>query len=404
MDENRRDNEIENSENTIEKAENVIEAESVGTEAPVRSFSENLTLDLTEGLHSVLYKKIGNLTIGDARIANVFSNFLKEVECGKSFRIIDILASAENVVKGGEPKENGGNLVYCYDYINIANKNVANKLLANSIGGLYSLIAVHNGIALDIDSVGSSVPAAESRRYLIIPPKKEAKFLEIARYNEIKLVKAGEIITENKIYLSRNNEIIATVDKGLINSDDALSVAINESHYSSFIAGYNAVCSLALCNCISVNNLVRFGLGGDIASICARALGIYSALTYLKLLPLRMVYTNEATVSVAVSRPNIADGDYLYMLKLRNDQNGLPDKVHYGQLYYYLGEKKKMNIIKDVLPIRENIGRVINRLSRADLEYVQLAQVPDNCFGVIVSVGRGESVNGVKLGYFKGIQ
>ena len=92
------------------------------------------------------------------------------------------------------------------------------------------------------------------------------------------------------------------------------------------------------------------------------------------------------------------------MLKLRNDQNGLPDKVHYGQLYYYLGEKKKMNIIKDVLPIRENIGRVINRLSRADLEYVQLAQVPDNCFGVIVSVGRGESVNGVKLGYFKGIQ
>jgi hypothetical protein len=79
----------------------------------------------------------------------------------------------------------------------------------------------------------------------------------------------------------------------------------------------------------------------------------------------------------------------------------MPEKAHYGQLYYYLNEKKKLNIIKDVLPVRENISKVINRLSRADLEYVSLSSIPEDCFGVIVSVGRGESVNGIKLGYFK---
>ncbi len=394
-----------NMNENIENAE-VVEQPQVSEEKSERisTFSENLTNDLSNGLHSVLYKKIGNMTITDSRIAEVFSAFLKEVECGKTFRIIDILNTAEAVVKNGEPKENAGNQIYCYDHINIANKSVSSKLLANSVGGIYTLFSIHNGLALDIDSIGSSVPAAEAKRYLILPPKKVEKFLEIARHNEIPVSKAGEVISENKIYLARNNEIIAEVDKAAMQEDTAISVALGTECYSAFTAGYNAVCSLALCNCVSVNNIIRFGLGDDISSICAKALGIYSALTYLKTLPIRMVYTNEKTVSVAVSRPTICDGDYLYLLKLRNDVNGLPDKAHYGQLYYYLTEKKKMNIIKDVLPIRENISKVIHRLSRTDLEYVPLAQLPENCFGVIVSVGRGESVNGVKLGYFKGNQ
>ena len=393
----------ENVENT-DKNVNVENNKECEAPESTPTFSENLTYDLTNGLHSVLYKKINNITIADSRIANVFARFLKEVECGKTFRIIDIIASAEAVVKGAQPKENAGSQIYCYDHINIANKSVAAKLLQNSVGGIYSLFAIHNGLALDIDAIGSSVPAAEAKRYLVLPQKKVSKFLEIARCNQISLVKAGEVISENKIYLSRNNEIIAEVNKDSFDDESQVSVAIGGEHYSSFVAGYNSVCSLALCNCISFNNLVRFGLGDSIASVCAKALGVYSALTYLKTLPIRMVYSNESAVSVAVSRPNVVDGDYLYLLKLRSDENGLPDKAHYGQLYYYLGEKKRLNVIKDVLPVRENIGKVINRLSRSDIEYVSLAQVPENSFGVIVSVGRGESVNGMKLGYFKGIQ
>ena len=384
------------------ETEQVVEAEQAEERIP--TFSENLTNDLSNGLHSVLYKRINNITIADARIADVFSRFLKEVECGKTFRIIDIISSAESVVKNKEPKENAGAEIYCYDHINIKDKNVSAKLLENSVGGIYTLFAIHNGLALDIDAIGSSVPAAEAKRYLILPPKKVAKILEIARYNQIPLAKAGEVITDNKIYLARNNQVIAEVDKNCIESEAPVSVAITAQHYASFVAGYNAVSALLLCNCVGGNNVIRFGIGEDVAAVCAKALGMYAALTYLKTLPVRMVYTKEATVTVAVSRPQVADGDYLYLLKLRNDENGLPEKAHYGQLYYYLNEKKRVGIIKDVLPLRENVSRVIERLSRADLEYVSLASVPENCFGVIVSVGRGESVNGMKLGYFKAVQ
>lgn len=404
MDENMNLNEsVESAESVEEK----VKEETQNVEAPEKimpTFSENLTNDLSNGLHSVLYKKISKVAISDSRIAKIFEGFLKDVECGKNFRVIDIISAAESVVKNADINENAGNQIYCYDHIKITDKNVASKLLRYSVGGIYSLFAISNGLALDLDAIGSSVPAAESKRYLILPPKKVSKYLEIAKYNNIPLSKAGEIIADSKIYLSRNNEIIAEINKDSFDDDISQSLTIGPEHYASFAQGYNSVCSLALCNCVSYNNLVRFGLGDGIASVCAKALGIYSALTYLKTLPLRMVYSNEGSVSVAASRPNVSDGDYLYLLKLRKDENGLPDKAHYGQLYYYLGEKKRLNIIKDVLPVRENIEKVINRLSGMNMEYVPLAQVPENCFGVIVTVGRGESVNGVKLGYFKGIQ
>lgn len=393
--------ENENKENEQSTKEELIN-ENANQEKKTLTFSENLSNDFSNGLHSVLYKKINNVTINDSRIAEVFSRFLKEVECGGSFSVMDILTASESVVKGTEPNENAGNLIYCYDHLYIANKSVAAKLLNNSVGGIYSLFAIHNGIALDIDAVGSSIPAAEAKRYLLIPPKKERKFLEIAGYNDILLVKAGVVIAENKIHLSRNDEIIASVDKAVMQDNSHNSIAIGPEHYAAFTAGYNAVCSLTLCNCVGYNNLIRFGLGGNLSEICARALGVYCALSYLKTLPVRMIFTNENKATVAVSRPNVGDGDYLYLLKLRNDSNGLPDKAHFGQLFYYLNEKKRLNIIKDVLPVRENIDKVIFRLSNTDAEYVSLAQVPENCFGVIVSVGRGESVNGIKLGYFKG--
>ena len=62
----------------------------------------------------------------------------------------------------------------------------------------------------------------------------------------------------------------------------------------------------------------------------------------------------------------------MYLLKVRSDAYGLPDKSHFGQLYYYLTEKKKEGIIKDVLPVRENIQKTIFRLSGDKLEYVEL--------------------------------
>ena len=366
-----------------------------------KTFSENLSEDLMNGLHSVLYKNINNVTINDIRIRDAFTHFLKEVECGGSFRLIDIINASESVIKGCEPNENAGNLIYSYEHGSLGNKGIGAKLLKQSIAGIYSLFSLHNGVSLDLDAVGSSIPAAEAKRYLILQPKKVKKFLDIAHSSGLNPVKAGEMISTDKVLLTRNNSVIASVDKTGINSNSTVAVTLGSEHFNEFLSGYNAVCSFVLCGCVAANNLIRLGLKGDISAVCARVLGIYGALTYLKNVPVRIVFTPETTVSVAVARPLANDGDYLYLLKLRNAPDGTPDKAHYGQLYYYLSEKKRMGIIKDVLPVRENIQRVINRLCNERLEYVPLANVPENCFGVIVSVGRGESVNGVKLGYFK---
>ena len=74
----------------------------------------NLSNDLSYGLHSVLYKKIGVVNINELRISNAFSRFIKEVECKDTFSVIDIINCAEMVVKDKQPDENAGNHIYAY--------------------------------------------------------------------------------------------------------------------------------------------------------------------------------------------------------------------------------------------------------------------------------------------------
>lgn len=363
----------------------------------------NIADDLSFGLHSVLYKKIGSVNINELRISNVFSRFIKDVECSDSFTVMDIINCAEAVIKNKEPNENAGNVIYSYDHRAIANKRLANKLLKNSFCGIYSLFSLHNGITVDLESVGQGLPAAETKRFLVVKPQKAQKLYEKAKKNGINIVKAGEVITTEKILLTSGNEVIASADRSVINNAEVKSVNLNGDNYKAFLSGYNAVFSLVLCNAVSSNNILRFGLGGGFENVLARALGYYSALTYLKNVPVRFVFTAEDNATVAVGRPNVVDGDYLYLLRVNNDVNGFPDKAHFGTLVYYLNEKKRLGIIKDVLPIGENTKRIINRLCGDNFTFDSMADIPEAAFGIIVSVGRGESVNGLRLGCFKNV-
>lgn len=368
------------------------------------TFEESITDDVYSGLHSVLFRRINNVSITNPCIKDAFASFVKDVECGKTFSVAELLYSSEALLKKGEINENAGNLIYCYDHSKFFVGRAATKMLKNSVSGIYALMAIHNGVAIEISAAGGSLAAAETKRFVIIPPKKEDAFVKEALRNGIQLTKCGSVLSNNRIILTLNGATVADIDKTKIDSEsEAMSISLGQEHFSAFLSGYNAVCSIALCNCVADNNIVRFGLGCDLAAACARALGFYAAAMFLKLVPIRTVFTSDNTATVAVPRPNVTDGDYLYLLKLRNDPNGLPEKGHYGQLFYYLSEKKRMGIIKDVLPMRENINKTIGRLCGNNLEYVPLSQAPDDCFAVIVSVGRGESVNGIKLGYFKNI-
>jgi len=372
-------------------------------EEVIMSFSEKLIDAMLNGNTSKLYKPVSNVKIDDVCIKEAFKGFLKDVECGKEFRIIDIISSAESVVKKSIPDENAGNAVYAYSHKVIGKKRVDNWIVRNSVNGIHSLIAIHNGITIDARSFNSSIPIAETLRYAIVDPKREKRLVSLFKKYAIKTEKIGEVISSDRVIISCGNESTANFDKSQLRTDISEAITLGPEHFNAFLSGYNAVCAAVLCGSVSDNVVIRFGLGDDINAICARALGYYSAVTYFKSIPLSVVYTNDESATVAVPRPNVEDGDYLYLLRLRNDEYGLPEKGHYGQLYYYLNEKKKMGVIKDVLPLRENVENVISRLSGDSLEYVSISEIPKDSFGIIVSAKRGDTVNGIKIGYFKGI-
>lgn len=412
MNENTQEQELENN---ISEAEPVNEpsvepevevqpetAPEIEPEAePLKETSELYEEDITKGLHSMLFKPINDVTIRDLRIRDVFTGFLKQVECGEFITVNDILMSAVKCVASGEPDESAGNVIFAYDANGVKDKKNLAKLFKNSYSNVYSLFSVHNGISLDLGDFGGELSRVESKSFLVANPKKSVKLVSRARKIGFAPTKVGEVISTNKIIFSSNGDSVASIDKSVLKNIAKVGVDVGSEHFDSFLTGYNSVCSLALCNCVSDNNIIRFGLGASISDVFARALGFFSALSYLKTLPARIVFAPSNSATVAVSRPNITDGDYLYLLKLRKDNYELPDKAHFGQLHYYLCEKKRQGIIKDVLPCGENINRVINRLCGQNFNYERLADIPENCFGVIVSVPRGESVNGIKLGCFK---
>lgn len=372
-------------------------------EEMIMSFPEKLIDNVLNGNYSKLYKRISNVKIDDVCIKEAFKGFLKDVECGKEFRIIDIVSSAESVVKKCTVNENAGNAIYAYSHKVIGKKRADNWLMRNSVNGIHSLIAIHNGITIDARTFNSSIPIAETRRYAVVDSKRAKRLISLSEKYSIKTEKIGEVISSDRVIISEGNESSVTLDKSQIRSAITETITLGPEHFNAFLSGYNAVCAAILCGSVSDNVVIRFGLGDDINAICARALGYYSALTYFKSIPLSIVYTNDESATVAVPRPKVEDGDYLYLLRLRNDEYGLPEKGHYGQLYYYLVEKKKMGVIKDVLPLRENVENVISRLSGDSIEYVSISEMPKDSFGIIVSAKRGDTVNGIKIGYFKGI-
>ncbi len=368
-------------------------------------FSEAIYDDLQNGLHSLLFKRINSVNIvSDIRIREAFNYFTKNVECGKDFSIAELLLSAESCVTGGNLDINAGNPICIVDNLDYKNKKLASKVLKNSVGNIYSLFALGNGVTIDIDLVGGSILAGETKRFVILPENKLRKLKKTLEKSGVTVTRVGEMLSMNRIILSRDDEVIASVDKTAINSNcETVSVTVGIEQSEAYLSAYKAVMSLSLCDQITNNNVIKFGLGNDISTAFSRALGYFYALSYLKNLSIRLVFTPDNSVNVAVARPNAADGDYLYLLRVHNDPFGLPDKSHFTQLLYYLSEKKRTNVIKDVLPTRSGIQSVFARLANESLEFVPLVEPEDYGFGVIVSVPRGESVNGIKLGYYKNI-
>ncbi len=352
--------------------------------------------DITNGLQAVLYKRISSVTINEERIKKAFTKFIDDVEQGESISVAEILYSAVAVNRNVRVDDNAGNIICALENI-----TPDFKYFKYTVQGLHSLITLHNGIAIDLDKLGGNIKNAQLKNYIILPPKRLDKYSKKLRKSNVSIYKVGEMLSSNQIIIGNGGNITESIDKKTIGSETAVPVALNSSNFDAFLNGYLAVCSLKISNCITDNNILRFGLGGGIENVFARALGIYAAASLYRVASINLIFTDDNTATVAVPRPNVADGDYFYLLKLYVDEKGIPDRTHYSQLCYYLTEKKRMGIIKDVLPIRENIQSTLKRLSTEAIVYEPITDLPENSFGAIVSVPRGESVNGIKLGYFK---
>lgn len=374
---------------------------NMGFDSENANGNKNLS-EITNGIYRNIYTRITEVNIRNETVKNAFVDFVSNIKVGEGFAVGDIIFGGESVLKQNTPKTNPSEIIYSFNGINdylVNNK----KILKNSFNNVFELIGCHNGLMLDIDALGGSFVSAQTKRFVVLPEKKAQKVINSAKSYGIELVKTGTVLAENKLVLTRGNEVIEEVEKdSFYNDKEQNSIVLDESCYNDFLDGYKAVCSYSSCVRVNDNNLLRIGLSGTLAQICARALGIFEAMITTKLIPVTMFFNPDTVCTVAVHRPTVVDGDYLYLLRVKTEPNGLPDKNHLAQLNYYLTEMKHKNIIKDVLPLKENIISVIKRLCGDNLEYMPLCGIPVGSFGVIVSVPRGFSVNGIKLGYFKG--
>ncbi|MBQ9848904.1 MAG: hypothetical protein IJO64_07600 [Clostridia bacterium] len=369
------------------------------------TFSELFDNELVNGLHSVLYKRINNVSISDVRLKEAFSRFLSAVDCGETISVAEIIYTAEAVLNGKMPDDHCENRIYAFDLPSGASVRGLSKLMANSVSGFYALPNLHNGFALDLSAFGGDIKGLEAKRFIVASEKNMRKLVTEASKMGIYCISVGSMLASEQIVLTNYGETIAVFNKEKINSsDEKMSVSLGANEFSEYLNGYCSAVSYLLCDQIAPNNMLHFSLDGSIDKVFARALGYFDAVTSFKKPITNLVYSSITSSVVAVPRPFITEGSYLYLLKVRNDTNGMPEKAHLDQLCYYISDRKRLGIIKDALPLRENVLALIEGLGREGLHYVSLAEIPEDCFGIIVSTNRGDSLNGVRLGYFTNIE
>ena len=350
---------------------------------------------------SILFKRIGGLSFNNPVISEAFEYIKRNVELPNEFSLSEMFLDAESVVFNSKPDFNAGNKIYCVN--GVPDNKTSKIILKNSVGGIHALFSLKNGVLLDIDAAGGSIKKAETKRFVVLNEKKAKKLSERLKKHNSELYCVGEMISIPKIIFKKNGETFDSIDKAIIDSAEKLQLTISDNNREAFVSAYKAVASFALCESLRDDNVFRLALGGSFEDLVARAIGYYFALMCFKKAPLRCLFTDENNCNVAVLKPNVSDGDYVYLLRVKCDPNGMPDIIHYAQLQNYLIVNKKNEKIKDVLPFRENIDRVLTRLSNDKVEFVSINNSVECEFGIVVTVSRGYSVNGIQLGYFKGI-
>ncbi len=340
--------------------------------------------------YAILFKRINSVTVNDPIMKDAFDKYCSMYGCNGTLTISELLSANGNLKR---QKVKDGDVILAF-----GNYSANSKLLKNAIAGIHSLMSLDNGFCLENLGEAIDFDYLQTDNYVIVPKSKCDKFIKKGAKEKINFTKVGNVISAQKTIFKFDSGI-ESIDKSAFDKVD--NIVITNFYIDDFVKGYLSACSVKISDCISENNILRFGIEGGIEKVFARALGVFAASAQYKIPPIKTVFINEDNATVAVSRPNVADGDYFYLLKLRTVENGIPERIHYSQLCYYLTEKKKENIIKDVLPIKENIQSVLKRLQGDNLIYESLSDLPENCYGAIVSVPRGESVNGLKLGYFR---
>lgn len=359
---------------------------------------------LSKGIYSILYKRITSVKIKDIRILSAFNHFIKNVDCGKSFSLAELSRTTDSLLSNAKISENAGNKIFMYDPTSISDAKVFEKLLRFSVTNLFNLFSLNNGIIFSTEILSEKIEILETKRFLIVSPKKAVKLARYCEDNTVKITCVGEFSSENNLVFNENGAI-SSFNKALFSNDfEENSLELTVAHFESFMSGYNAVASLLLLDTVSDNNVLRLGLDGDLASVFARFLGFYVGVNDFKPKTYRFIYTHEPKFGVSVSKPSVSDGDYLYLLRVHNNQFEMTDRVHLNQLYNYLKEKQKSAIIKYALPYSKGVESTLEKIAPEGIEYLPFEYPENDKFSIIACVGRGESLNGLKIGYFKNVE
>lgn len=242
---------------------------------PFEEMRSNLLLPIFEDENSIgrlMFKKISSASIGFAGAANAFDDIMSSVRDAQYIRPCDLL-ELHNTAKMGKN-------VFARDgyAILLVEGSVPPKYTAwfeNSVvTGIYRLISRTNGIAIELTS--DEYESIEGARFFFCPHKRARGNEQLMRSWGMYARTVG-YVGGNRVRVSVDSEVRMDALKQELLDDSDNGIVITPEHTEYYWRSFKETLVYSSLDAACSAKRLDIGFGGDLSSLVASLLGVYSA-------------------------------------------------------------------------------------------------------------------------------
>lgn len=242
---------------------------------PSEEMRGNLLLPIFENENSIgrlMFKKISSANIGFAGAANAFNDIMSSVRNAQYIRPCDLL-EFHNTAKMGK------NVFARDDYaILLVEGNVPPKYIpwfeSSVVTGIYRLISRTNGIAIDLTS--DEYESIEGARFFFCPHKR-AQGNELLMRSWGMYARTVGYVGGNRVRVSVDSVVRMDALKQELFDDSENGIVITPEHAEYYWRSFKETLVYSSLDAACSAKRLDIGFGGDLSSLVASLLGVYSA-------------------------------------------------------------------------------------------------------------------------------